>query len=148
MTPFFNHVAWIVDDQDAAVAFLEKHFECEAGPKAVIDGPWADELAQMKNVRVIYQGVASPGTQSRIAVLRFETPPPLQNNSVGVLNMKGFRHIGFMVDDIDGKTAELKAAGYQFFGDIVTAPGFDSRTVYFYGPEGVIMQLSQSTKSS
>lgn len=146
MTSFFNHVAWIVDDQDAAVAFLEKHFGCKAGGKAVIEGPWADELAQMQGVKVIYQGVASPGTETAIAVLRFENPSPLENNAVGDLNMKGFRHIGFLVDDIEGKTAELKAAGYRFFGDIVTAPGFNSRTVYFYGPEGVVMQLSQSTK--
>jgi hypothetical protein len=143
-----NHVAWVVEDQDGAVNFLVTYFACEAGPKASIEGPWADELSRIKGVKVTYVPVVSQQTATRIAVLKFETPPSADNKSVAELYLKGFRHIGFLVEDIDEMTARLKAGGYKFFSDVVTATGFRSRTVYFWGPEDVVIQLTESLEAA
>ncbi|WP_428646027.1 VOC family protein [Roseibium sp.] len=147
MASFLNHVAWVVEDQQAAINFLVTHFGCEAGPPRVISGAWAEELAQIKGVHVTYVGVTSPGTETRIALLKFVTPPSEPNNSVDVLYLKGFRHIGFLVDDIDAKKSELEAAGFKFFSDVVTVDSFNSRTVYFRGPERVVVQLTEQLSS-
>jgi len=144
MEPMFNHVAWVVEDQDAAGDFLRTYFDCEIGQKAVIEGAWADELAQMKNCKVFYQPAVSKNTSTRIALLKFVNPCPIDNPDVAELNRKGFRHIGFLVEDIADKTADLKAGGYKFISDVVTAEGFESKTVYFWGPEQVVIQLSES----
>lgn len=144
MQPMLNHLAWVVDDQEGAADFLRTYFDCEIGERAVIEGDWADELSQMKDVKVYYLPAVSKGTATRIAILKFEHPCPEQNDRVSELNLKGFRHIGFLVEDIASKVADLKAGGYKFFSDVVTAQGFNSQTVYFYGPEGVVVQLTES----
>lgn len=148
MQPFLNHVAWVVEDQQAAAEFLTTYFDCEAGERRVIEGPWADELAQIKNVKVYYLPVVSKNTSTRIAVLKFVNPPSAENDKVSELYLKGFRHIGFLVEDIAEKTADLKAGGYKFLSDVVTAEGFESKTVYFWGPENVVVQLTESLMAS
>ena len=77
-------------------------------------------------------------------MLKFEAPPSADNPDVAELFLKGIRHIGFLVDDIDAKVAELKSAGFRFFSDVVTVDAFKSKTVYFWGPEGIAIQLSQA----
>jgi hypothetical protein len=139
-----NHVAWVVEDQAGAIDFLKTYFDCEPGPKRIITGPWAEELAQIKGVYVTYVGVVSKNTATRIAVLKFDTPPSANNKDVAKLNLKGFRHIGFLVEDIDQKTADLKSGGYEFFSDVVEVKEFEAKTVYFWGPEGVVIQLTES----
>lgn len=144
MEPMLNHVAWVVEDQDAVADFFRTYFDCEVGEKSVIQGAWADELAQMKNVKTIYQPVKSKNTDTAIALLKFETPPSAANQSVDELNLKGLRHIGFLVEDIAEKVADLKNGGFKFFSDPVEAEGFHSKTVYFWGPENVVVQLTES----
>lgn len=145
MQPILNHVAWVVDDQEKVADFLCTYFECEIGERRTIEGPWADELAQMPGVKAYYLPAICPQTSTNIAILKFIKPPSASNSSVDELNLKGFRHIGFLVEDIDEKTAQLRAGGYKFFSNPVTAEGFNSQTVYFWGPEKAVIQLTQST---
>ncbi|MEP4197883.1 MAG: VOC family protein [Aliishimia sp.] len=144
MEPMLNHVAWVVEDQDAVADFLRTYFDCQIGDKSVIEGPWAEELAQMPGVKVFYQPAISKSTDTRIAILKFVSPHPDENPHVDELNLKGFRHIGFLVSDIDQKTADLRAGGYKFFSNPVDAKGFHSSTVYFWGPENAVIQLTEA----
>lgn len=144
MQPMMNHIAWVADDQEGVADFLRTYFDCEIGERRLIEGAWADELAQMKNVKTYYLPAVSQGTSTRIAILKFVNPEPIENPGVDELNRKGLRHFGFLVEDIAAKTAELKAGGYKFFSDVVTAEGFDSQTVYLWGPENVVIQLTES----
>lgn len=144
MQPMMNHIAWVADDQEGVANFLRTYFDCEIGERRTIEGAWADELAQMKNCKVYYLPAVSQGTATRIAILKFLTPDMISNPDVGELNRKGLRHFGFLVEDIAAKTSQLKSGGYEFLSDVVTAKGFESKTVYLRGPENVIIQLTQS----
>jgi catechol 2,3-dioxygenase-like lactoylglutathione lyase family enzyme len=144
MQPMLNHVAWVVQNEEAAIAFLETYFSCKAGETMTLQGAWADELAQIKGVKVSFTPMSSPGTATHIAVLKFEHPPSATNDSVAKLYVEGFRHIGFLVEDIDSSVARLKSDGYRFLSDVVTVPGLtESRTVYLSGPESVVVQLTE-----
>lgn len=144
MQPMMNHIAWVTDDQEGVANFLRTYFDCEIGERRTIEGAWADELAQMKNCKVYYLPAVCQGTATRIAILKFINPEPINNPDVSELNRKGLRHFGFLVEDIAAKVSQLKSGGYEFLSDVVTAEGFESQTVYFRGPENVIVQLTES----
>lgn len=76
-------------------------------------------------------------------MLKFVDPDSEDNPPVDELNLMGLRHFGFLVDDIEAKKAELEDAGYVFFSNVVTVDAFSSRTVYFWGPENVVIQLTE-----
>jgi extradiol dioxygenase family protein len=53
---------------------------------------------------------------------------------------RGFRHVGFKVDDLDGLAAELKEAGTPFHLDPLDAEG-EVRITFFFAPEGTLLEL-------
>jgi catechol 2,3-dioxygenase-like lactoylglutathione lyase family enzyme len=67
---------------------------------------------------------------------------PAQASWVADDLVKGFRHIGFKVADVDALTAELKAAGVPFHLDPLEAEG-GVRITFFYAPEGTLLELVQ-----
>ena len=54
----------------------------------------------------------------------------------------GYRHIGFVVPDIDDLYRRLKA-NWRFFSAPVLVSSMNLKTVYFVGPEQIIIQLIQ-----
>lgn len=142
-----NHVAWVVDDLQLTSNFLVAHFDFKAGQKHQIKGAWADQLSGMKGVIAYNIPMVNEYTSTKIELLKFDNPPNLKSAEVDRLNLQGFRHIGFAVDDIHQKTKELMNAGYKFFSDVVTSDEFHVMSVYLWGPEDVVLQLSQSIKT-
>ncbi|SDR99138.1 VOC family protein [Microlunatus soli] len=53
---------------------------------------------------------------------------------------RGFRHIGFKVDDVDRWVAPLKEAGVRFHLDPLEATG-DVRIAFFYDPDGTLCEF-------
>jgi catechol 2,3-dioxygenase-like lactoylglutathione lyase family enzyme len=53
---------------------------------------------------------------------------------------KGFRHIGFKVDAVDPRAAELKAAGVRFHLDPLNAEGA-VRICFFFDPDGTLLEF-------
>jgi catechol 2,3-dioxygenase-like lactoylglutathione lyase family enzyme len=53
---------------------------------------------------------------------------------------KGFRHIGFKVDAVDPRAAELKAAGVHFHLDLLNAEGA-VRICFFFDPDGTLLEF-------
>jgi catechol 2,3-dioxygenase-like lactoylglutathione lyase family enzyme len=53
---------------------------------------------------------------------------------------KGFRHIGFKVDAVDPRAAELKTAGVQFHLDPLNAEGA-VRICFFFDPDGTLLEF-------
>lgn len=56
--------------------------------------------------------------------------------------VKGFRHIGFKVAEVDPLVDELRAAGVPFHLDPLEAEG-GVRITFFYAPEGTLLELVQ-----
>ncbi len=60
-------------------------------------------------------------------------------------NIQGYRHIGFVVDDIEAKTTDLQGEGYEFLSEPQFVKEMNVTTVYFIGPEGILIQLTQKS---
>jgi catechol 2,3-dioxygenase-like lactoylglutathione lyase family enzyme len=64
-----------------------------------------------------------------------------------IANMIGYRHIAFIVDDLDKSFEILKGNGVEFFSEPITVSEPESvkgfRFVYFRDPEGNIIELNK-----
>lgn len=141
-----GHINIVVEDLQAAADFFVKNFAFTAGPAKKLTGAWVDQLTGYTNAAAVYIPMIPPQGSSGTAFelltyLNPKSPPPAPPPP---LNVQGFRHVGFNVADIDGMVAQLKAQGVQFFSDVVTVTEMNVKTVYFYGPEQIILQLTQS----
>ena len=56
----------------------------------------------------------------------------------------GWNRIHFVVDDLDGEVARLRAAGAAFRNDIVTGPG--GRQILLEDPSGNVVELFQPAR--
>jgi len=69
----------------------------------------------------------------------------------GNTNDVGYPHIGFVVDDINETYENLRQKGVQFKSPPCTVtdknnPMFGGQLVYFWGPEGMTLELFQGPK--
>jgi catechol 2,3-dioxygenase-like lactoylglutathione lyase family enzyme len=140
-----NHINIVVEDLEATAAFFVNNFGFTAGPQTALTGPWVDQLTGYKEAAAAYIPLHPPAgsTSSAFEILKYITPasPPLRQPPG--LDVLGFRHVGFNVDDIDAMVTSLTAQGYKFFSEPVLVPEMNLRTVYFYGPEQIILQLTE-----
>jgi catechol 2,3-dioxygenase-like lactoylglutathione lyase family enzyme len=137
-----DHVAVVVDDLEAAIAFfVELGMKLEG--KAPIEGPSVDRLNGLDGVRVDIAMMRTPDGHGRLELTKFHTPTAISaepKNALG--NTLGLRSMMFAVDDIDATVAGLRARGADLVGDVVQYQ--DSyRLCYVRGPEGIIVALAE-----
>jgi catechol 2,3-dioxygenase-like lactoylglutathione lyase family enzyme len=144
-----GHVNIVVKDLKKTADFFVKNFGFTAGKPVKLQGPWVDQLTGYKNASARYMPVSSPvsgGTAFNI--LKYITPPSPPLKRPPGPNVLGYRHVGFNVTGIDAMVAKLKAQGYKFFSGVVLVTEMNLKTVYFYGPERIIVQLIQPLKGA
>ena len=74
--------------------------------------------------------------------LRAVTAGRDQSTWVGDDLQKGFRHLGFKVDQLDERAEVLKAAGVEFKLDPIDAEG-KVRICFFFDPDGTLLEMIQ-----
>ncbi|MEO1541795.1 MAG: VOC family protein [Pseudomonadota bacterium] len=117
-----EHMNFTVRDPDALAAVLCDLFDWRVR--------WAG--AALGTGRSVHVG----GDDSYIAVYRPGDEPedgPSTHATVGGLN-----HIGIVVDDLDAVEERVKAAGFSPRSHADYEPG---RRFYFYGPEGIEIEV-------
>ena len=138
-----HHVGITVKDLGASIRFYHDVLGLEFVNEPT---PWFDEQA-------LGPAVGVPGAALRqvslavgdvtLELLEYRSPPsettgPLRSNSFGA------SHVGFLVDDIAAKKAELEAKGIEFFSEVnVVDEGVLAgwRWVYFPDPDGYPLEL-------
>jgi catechol 2,3-dioxygenase-like lactoylglutathione lyase family enzyme len=143
MATVLGHINIVVNDLEAARDFFVTHFEFVAGASTPLQGEWVDKLNHLPHVRAIYIPLTQAGSTTRIELLKFLEPSSGHADDLGRPNELGYRHIGFQVDDIDAMVAKLKAAGVPFLSPVQCVATMKLKTVYFLGPEGILMQMIQ-----
>jgi len=141
VTVSFSHVCLNVEDLDAARDFFVDNFGYAAQPMNTFSGGWVDRLNGMDDV--VAQHISLTLNGSLLELLKFVNPPAPPHGLLGTPNRIGYRHIALTVDDIDGMTAKLQAQGWSFVSPVQTVPEMKVKTVYFFGPEGILLQMMQ-----
>jgi catechol 2,3-dioxygenase-like lactoylglutathione lyase family enzyme len=117
------NVRYMVDDVDAAIAFYTKQLGFELLTSA------SPAFADVKrgNLRLL---LAGPKSSAGRPMPDGRQPEP-----------GGWNRIHFIVDDIDGEVAQLRATGATFRNDIVTGPG--GKQILLEDPSGNVVELFQ-----
>jgi catechol 2,3-dioxygenase-like lactoylglutathione lyase family enzyme len=138
-----HHVGITVRDLDASIRFYHDVLGLEFSNEP---SPWFDSEALGKAVGVpggALRQVSLLLGDTMLELLEYRSPPsettgPLASNSFGA------SHVGFLVDDITARKAELEAKGIEFFSDVnVVEEGVLAgwRWVYFADPDGYPLEL-------
>jgi catechol 2,3-dioxygenase-like lactoylglutathione lyase family enzyme len=144
MTAKFGHINIVVRDLDAAREFFVGNFGFVAGPAVVLEGPWVDALNAMHDVRAEHIPLTLEGSTVQIELLKFLQPVAADGGNIGSPNKIGYRHIDFDVDDIDERASRLQSQGWRFLSAVQTVSSMNLKTVYFLGPEGVLIQMTET----
>lgn len=143
MSTSIAHVNIVVKDLGAARDFFVQSLGFTAADPVTLTGAWVEELTGYAKAKAVYIGLSAPAGDCQIELLTYETPAsPPPSNDLSQLDQIGYRHIGLNVDDIDSLYKQL-SPNWSFLSEPVCATGMGVKTVYFVGPEGVIIQLTQ-----
>src|SRR5512135_946768 len=136
-----DNVGIVVEDLAAAIAFFaELGLELEG--EAPVEGPWADRVVGLDDVRVDIAMMRTPDGHSRVELTKFHSPAAVNAEPrAAPANTVGIRRIMFAVDDIEDAVARLRSRG-ELVGEV--AQYEESYLLcYVRGPEGIIVGLAE-----
>jgi catechol 2,3-dioxygenase-like lactoylglutathione lyase family enzyme len=137
-----DNVLIVVEDLEAAKAFfVELGMELEG--ETVVEGPWADRVVGLDDVRTDIVMMRTPDGHGRVELSKFHTPPAVRAEPENApANTLGLRRIMFTVDDIDDVVARLRSHGAELVGEIAQYEDL-YRVCFLRGPEGIVVGLAE-----
>jgi catechol 2,3-dioxygenase-like lactoylglutathione lyase family enzyme len=114
---------------------------------AELSGEWISSIVGLEDVRARYVILSHPGSDTTIELLEYENPCSERDPSLSKANQIGYRHIAFAVDDIGAAVTQLTESGVRFVSDVNVYQKTGKKLVYFYGPEGILLELAQYPKT-
>ena len=137
-----HNVGIVVADLDAAIAFfVELGLELEG--RAPIEGPWADGVTGLRDMRVEIAMMRTPDGHGRLEISRFLAPPAIADHRAAPVNALGYLRVMFNVQDLDDTLARLRKRGAEVVDKVVQYEDI-YRLCYIRGPEGILIGLAQN----
>jgi catechol 2,3-dioxygenase-like lactoylglutathione lyase family enzyme len=137
-----NHINVVVSNLDEAKSFFVQ-LGFTVGDESELSGEWISSIVALSNVMARYATLNLPGTETNLELIEYASPPSERDPNMGKANQMGFRHIAFEVENIDEIVQDLKDKGIKFISSIHTYPKTGKRLVYFWGPDGILLELAQ-----
>lgn len=141
-----DHINIVVTDiSEAKEFFLNLGFE--EGDSSTLSGEWISAIVGLDGVDASYVSLYLPGSETAIELLEYRHPASHRDPDMGKANQLGFRHLAFAVSDIEATVRKLRQMDVEFLSDIRTYEKTGKRLVYFYGPDGILLELAQYNSS-
>lgn len=143
----FSHVNIISKDWKTLAAFYIRVFDCKPKPpERNLSGKWVDELTDLSNTRIKGMHLLLPGFDIDGPTLEiFEYNENISNTGKNI-NLEGFGHIAFAVDNVNQKLNLLLENGGSVVGKLIDAEidGVGKiSVVYAKDPEGNIIEIQK-----
>ncbi len=136
-----DHLGIVVDDLAAAIGFFAELGLVLQG-EGTVEGGWVDRVVGLEGVRADIAMLETPDGTGRIELSQFHSPTSRGDDGHAPANTRGFRHVAFVVDDIEALVARLRARGTEIVGTVERYE--DSYLLcYVRGPEGIIVELAE-----
>ena len=136
-----DNIGIVVADIEAAIDFfIELGLELEG--RAPIEGPWADGVTGLHDMRVEIAMMRTPDGHSRLEISRFLAPPVVADHRSAPVNAFGYQRVMFTVEDIDDTLVRLGRLGAKLVGEVAQYEQM-YRLCYIRGPEGILIGLAQ-----
>jgi len=136
-----DHVGIVVDDLAAATAFFVE-LGLKLQGEGSVEGEWVDRVVGLEGVRAEIAMLETPDGHAQLELSKFHSPPSRGGDRQAAPNTPGIRHITFLVDDLDGAVARLRARGAELVGNIERYENV-YQLCYIRGPEGIIVELAE-----
>lgn len=136
-----HNVGIVVADLDAAIQFFtELGLELEG--RAPIEGPWAERVTGLREMRVEIAMMRTPDGHGRLELSRFLAPPVIADHRTAPVNSLGYLRVMFNVPDLDDTLARVRKLGAEVVDEVVQYEEI-YRLCYIRGPEGILIGLAQ-----
>ncbi len=147
MKTVFSHVNIISKDWKKLADFYIRVFDCKPKPPArELNGDAFDKLTGISNVEIKGMHLLLPGYNDGGPTLEiFEYNESIANNDKKI-NLEGFGHIAFAVDDVKQKLDLLIENGGSLVGELIDTyiDGIGKLSVvYAKDPEGNIVEIQK-----
>lgn len=136
-----DHLNIVVSDLDKAREFFLL-LGCTEGISSQLDTDFLEKLTGIRCSGGRFVALHHPGSNVSIELLKFESTSPAQDG-IGLANRIGLRHLAFAVSDIEAEVARLRGHGIEFIGEIRTWAKTGKKLIYFYGPDGILLEFAQ-----
>ena len=141
----YVHTNIIARDSKKIIDFYKAVFNCRSiGEVRDLRGEWLDKLTGLSNAHIVGEHLCLPGYDEDHPTLEVFSYNQKEGERSHQINMCGFAHIAFEVDDVQATLDKLLAAGGGMVGELVHAKYEDGRKatfVYATDIEGNIIEL-------
>jgi catechol 2,3-dioxygenase-like lactoylglutathione lyase family enzyme len=137
-----DHVNIVVSDISKAKDFFLNLGFAE-GDSSELSGEWISEIVGLDQVDASYVSLHLPGSETSLELIEYRQPSSNRDPDMSKANQLGFRHIAFAVSDIEATVEKLRQMEVELLSDIQTYEKTGKRLVYFYGPDGILLELAQ-----
>lgn len=142
-----DHINIVVSDlQKAKAFFLQLGFKEEISSR--LSGERFTIITGLPQFDAEFVGLSLPGSPTNVELIQYSSPIGGRDPGLSRPNQLGYRHIAFAVEDIAAEVGRLKAAGVAFQSEIQVWEKTGKKLVYFYGPDGIILEFAEYPKSS
>jgi catechol 2,3-dioxygenase-like lactoylglutathione lyase family enzyme len=141
----FDHVGVVVEDLQLVTAFFED-LGFEHGDPIQLEGEWMDRVVGLDRVQAEMVIVNAPDGSGRLELTKYHRPAHQARAHQPSANRLGFRHIAYVVEDLDSVVNRLRGKGLNTIGDIVNYEN-TYRLCYIGGPEGLIVELVEQIQT-
>ena len=142
-----DHINIVVSDlKKAKDFFLKLGFKEEISSR--LSGERFSVITGLPDLDAEFVGLSLPGSPTNVELIQYSSPVGGRDPALSRPNQLGFRHIAFAVEDIEREVERLKADGVEFQSTIQVWEKTGKKLVYFYGPDGVILEFAEYPKTA
>lgn len=142
-----DHINIVVRDLEKAKQFfLDLGFIADPQKEGELAGTWIEQVTKLKNAKGYYCTLSLPDAQTNLELIQYDSPDDSEDPLISKPNHVGFRHIAFLVEDIESLVKKLKKKKVTFFSDIQDYEPTNKKLCYLLGPEGIILELAEYRK--
>jgi len=143
----FSHVNIISNNWKILADFYIRVFDCKPKPpERDLTGEWVDKLTDLSNAKIKGMHLLLPGYDVNGPTLEIFQYNENISNSSKIINIEGFGHIAFAVEDVEQKLNLLIENGGSVVGELIDAEigGVGKiSVVYAKDPEGNIIEIQK-----
>ncbi len=145
MTLRYVHTNLIAKDWRKVSQFYQKVFHCKpVPPERNLKGEWVDKLTGISSAHIQGEHLLLPGYSEEHPTLEIFSYSRMGDNDLERINMPGFAHLAFEVDDVQETLKEVLAEGGGQVGEVVEEiypNNMKATFVYAKDIEGNIIEL-------
>ena len=136
-----DHLNVVVSDLQKAKEFFFL-LGCTEGISSQLDTHFLEKLTGISCSGGSFVALHHPGSNISIELLKFQSGS-IGDDSIGLANRIGLRHLSFAVSDIEAEVQRLREHGVEFIGTIQTWEKTGKKLIYFHGPDGILLEFAQ-----